>query len=187
MEGRLAKRRIGDELESAGPPPIRLVRTKQRILVADGDPGTRALVARALRRGGHDVVEASNGMEAIDYFAPTVWTRRDAFNAIVADVCMPDLTGLDLLAALRCTGFETPVILMTAFGDEEVRAEARSLGATAVLDKPFTLNDLHAALQKANPTVYASGGSAHGVRCHRGPPRIHRAPDRAGAKPTCPA
>jgi len=42
---------------------------------------------------------------------------------------------------------------MTAFGDEEVRAEARSLGATAVLDKPFNLDELHAAVRKAMPSA----------------------------------
>jgi two-component system response regulator (stage 0 sporulation protein F) len=128
-------------------------RTMQRILVADDDPDMRALVASALRQAGYDVVEAGNGMEAIEHIAPTVWTRRGSFKAIVSDVCMPDLTGLDLLAALRCSRFETPVILMTAFGDEEVRAEARSLGATAVLDKPFDLDELHAAVQKAMPSA----------------------------------
>ncbi len=153
MDGRLVEGRTGDELESGRqPPPIRLP-IKQRILVADDDPDLRALVASALRRAGYDVVEACNGMEAIDHIASTVWTRRDGFKTIVSDVRMPDLTGLDLLAALRCTRVETPVILMTAFGDEEVRDEARSLGATAVLDKPFNLDELHAAVRKAMPSA----------------------------------
>ena len=153
MEGMLAKGRTRDELESGRQPPNRLVPTTQRILVADDDPDLRALIASALRRNGYDVAEAGNGMEAIDRIAPTLWTRRDGFMAIVADVCMPDLTGLDLLAALRCARLETPVVLMTAFGDEEVRAEAGSLGATAVLDKPFNLDELHAAVQKAMPSA----------------------------------
>ena len=153
MEGRLAEGRPVDELENGRQPAIPLVPTKQRILVADDDPDIRALVASVLRRGGYDVVEACSGMEAIDHIASTVRIKRDGFKAIVSDVCMPDLTGLDLLAALRCTRFETPVILMTAFGDEEVRAEARSLGATAVLDKPFNLDELHAAVQKAMPSA----------------------------------
>ena len=154
MEGRLvAEGRPVDELENGRQPQIRIVPAKQRILVADDDPDMRALIASALRRGGYDVVEACDGMGAIDHIAPTARTRRDGFKAIVSDVFMPDLTGLDLLAALRCTRFETPVILMTAFGDEEVRAEARSLGATAVLDKPFNLDELHAAVQKAMPSA----------------------------------
>ena len=149
----MAEGRPVDELTNGRRPPIRLVPTKQRILVADDDPDMRALVASVLRRGGYDVVEACSGMEAIERIAPTVWTKRGGFEAIVSDVCMPDLTGLDLLAALRCTRLETPVILMTAFGDEEVRAEARSLGATAVLDKPFNLDELHAAVRKAMPSA----------------------------------
>jgi len=108
MEGKLAEGRSGDELESGRQPPVRLVPTTHRILVADDDPDMRALVASALRQGGYDVVEAGNGMEAIDHIAPTVWTKRGRFKAIVSDVRMPALTGLDLLAALRCTRFETP-------------------------------------------------------------------------------
>ena len=149
MEGRVVERRPADDSRNGRQPPLRLVSTKQRILVADDDPDMRTLIAYVLRRGGYDVVEAGSGMEAIERIAPTVWSKCGGFKAIVSDVCMPDLTGLDLLAALRCTRFETPVILMTAFGDEEVRAEAHSLGATAVLDKPFDLDELPAAVRKA--------------------------------------
>ena len=149
MDGRLAEGQPVDEREHGRQPPIRLVPTKHRILVADDDTDMRALIVSVLRRVGYDVVEACSGMEAIEHIAPTVWTKCGGFEAIVSDVYMPDLTGLDLLAALRCTRLETPVILMTAFGDEEVHAEARSLGATAVLAKPFDLDELHAAVQKA--------------------------------------
>ena len=153
MEGRMAEGRPVDELANGRKPAIRLVPTKQRILLADDDPDMRALVASILRRDGYDVVEACSFMEAIDHIARTVWTKRDGFKAIVSDVCMPGLTGLDLLAVLYCARLDIPVILITAFGDEEVRAEARSLGATAVLDKPFNLDALHAAVRKATPSA----------------------------------
>ena len=150
MADRVAEGRTGGEPDDGGQSHlIQLVPRKPRILVADDDPDMRGLVASALRQGGYEVIEARTGMEVIDHIAPTVWTRRDGFKAIVSDVRMPELTGLDLLAALRCTKLDTPVVLMTAFGDEDVRAEARSFGATAVLEKPFDLDELHAAVRNA--------------------------------------
>jgi FixJ family two-component response regulator len=55
---------------------------------------------------------------------------------------MHGVTGLDVLAGLRETDWATPVILLTAFGDAELHAEAHRLGALAVFDKPFDFRDL---------------------------------------------
>jgi len=64
---------------------------------------------------------------------------------------MPGLTGLDVLAILRCANRTTPVILITAFGDEATHAEGRELGAVAVLDKPFNVQELRTAVVGAMP------------------------------------
>jgi DNA-binding NtrC family response regulator len=61
---------------------------------------------------------------------------------IITDVRMHGVTGLEILAGLRENDWSTPVILMTAFGDAELHAEAMRLGALAVLDKPFELDAL---------------------------------------------
>jgi DNA-binding NtrC family response regulator len=65
---------------------------------------------------------------------------------IISDVRMPGVSGLDVLATLRREDWSTPVILMTAFGDLETRAEARRLGAKALFDKPFDVDDLRTAV-----------------------------------------
>ena len=54
-------------------------------------------------------------------------------------------TGLDVVAGLRRAEWITPVIIITAFGDEATHAEAQRLGAAAVFDKPFDVNDLRIA------------------------------------------
>ena len=114
-----------------------------RILVAEDDVHMRRLVATILRSSGYRVVEACDGAEILDRIESTIWAdRQDLFGAIVSDMNMPALTGLDVLAALRCTAVDTPFILITAFGDDSVRAEAAALGAAAVLDKPFEVEDL---------------------------------------------
>ena len=64
---------------------------------------------------------------------------------------MPGLTGLDVLAILRCANWATPVILITAFGDEATHAEGRELGAVAVFDKPFNVDALRATVLETIP------------------------------------
>ena len=121
-----------------------------RILVAEDDIHMRRLVARALRTTGYRVVEACDGAEVLERIESTIWCdRHDLIGAIVADMNMPALTGLDVLAALRCSEVDTPFILITAYGDAQIRREAMSLGAAAVLDKPFDLSKLQRTLRHA--------------------------------------
>jgi CheY-like chemotaxis protein len=133
--------------------PIQVVaatRRVRRILVAEDDPDLRRLLASVLRRSGYMVVEAADGTEILDRMESTVWgTRPEAISAIVSDINMPGLTGLDVLAALRCAQWDTPVILISAFGDDDTRKEAAWLGATAVLDKPLRVDELKAAIERA--------------------------------------
>jgi CheY-like chemotaxis protein len=134
-----------------------------RILVAEDDLHMRRLVARALRTTGYRVVEASDGVEVLSRIESTIWhDRHDVIRAVVADMNMPGLTGLDVLAALRCAEVDTPFILITAYGDAHVRREAAALGAAAVIDKPFGLGELTHAIRHALAHVEAErerGGS----------------------------
>src|SRR5262245_15628059 len=121
-----------------------------RILLAEDDVQMRRLVAAVLRSAGHRVVEASDGTEVLERIESTIWRdRQDLFGVIVADMNMPALTGLDVLAALRSANVNTPFILITAYGDAGIRAEAEWLGACAVLDKPFLFEDLQRAVAAA--------------------------------------
>ena len=75
---------------------------------------------------------------------------------VVSDVRMPGQTGLDVVRTLRSWGWTTPVILITAFGDESTKCEAQSAGATVLFSKPFDLDDLRTAVQHFLP------GARHG-------------------------
>jgi len=123
---------------------------RRRVLLAEDDGPLRDLLAEVLRADGHEVVEARDGVELLAHIENALvrrWQRADAF-VIVADIHMPGFGGLDVLAMLRVANCATPVILITGFGDDEVRDEARELGAVAVLDKPFALDALRAAVQE---------------------------------------
>ncbi len=119
---------------------------KSRVLVADDDPDMRRLLGVTLRRAGYDVVEARDGVDLLDQIESTI-ERRDFFSVIVADINMPGLSGLDVLAALRCTTWATPVILITAYGDPGTRNEAKDLGAV-LLEKPLDLDALRIAVKR---------------------------------------
>jgi DNA-binding response OmpR family regulator len=124
----------------------RTIRLRPRLLVADDDDSLRALLALALGRAGYRVSQAADGMEAIDRLAGSGARTPCRFAAIIADIRMPGLSGLDVLTVLRCACVETPVILMSAFVDADVRAEARALGAAGVFPKPLNLDALTTAV-----------------------------------------
>jgi len=117
------------------------------VLLAEDDDELRRVIAETLRADGYEVVEAADGLELLDEIEASIrqW-RRDRFALIVTDVRMPELSGLDVLAALHCAAWRTPVILITAFPSDETRAEALELGAARVLAKPIDMEDLRAAV-----------------------------------------
>jgi CheY-like chemotaxis protein len=126
---------------------------RRRVLLAEDDPVLRRLVASVLTRDGYEVIEACDGVELLANIERALACRRDRSTSfvIVADIHMPELSGLDVLSILRCAYATTPVILITAFGDRETYAEALELGASAVFDKPFDLDELRAAVGEAAP------------------------------------
>jgi CheY-like chemotaxis protein len=122
----------------------------RRVLVAEDDPDMRRLIAALLRMAGHKVIEAEDGSDVVDRLESTIWSEHpELIDVIVSDVQMPGLSGLDVLAALRCSNRKTPVVLITAFGNDTIRAEARELGAAAILDKPLDPDALKAAVAAA--------------------------------------
>lgn len=116
----------------------------RRILVAEDDPEMRRLVADSLRREGYEVIEVSDGGQLMVQLVRELHGRKvwdEAIDLILTDVRMPGRSGLDVIESLRYALRETPVIVMTAFGDRETRALAAKLRAV-LLDKPFRLEEL---------------------------------------------
>jgi DNA-binding NtrC family response regulator len=122
-----------------------------RILVVDDDAEMRLTLRRVLEDGGHEVVESSRADEVEHAVA------SEGIQAVILDKEMPGLGGLDVLPALREAHERLPVILITAFGGEEVERRARRLGATYYLEKPFRLAALMALLRRIAEGEPASG------------------------------
>src|SRR5262245_61391167 len=123
---------------------------RPNVLLAEDSVEMRRLLAATLRAAGYDVTEARDGMELLDLIeAAARHGELDRYAAVVSDIRMPWLSGIDVMAVLSAAAWRTPVILITAFGDEETHAEGKLLGAVAVLDKPFEMRDLIDAIARA--------------------------------------
>lgn len=124
---------------------------RPRVLVAEDDREMRRLVVEALSEDGYDVAEVCDGVELLAQVGSSVLfggfgSTRPPPDLIVTDVRMPGLTGLTVIEGLRRTGTGVPVVVITAFGDEETHRIAHENGAVAVFDKPFELDDLRAVV-----------------------------------------
>lgn len=138
----------------AARPAAPLPRTgRRRVLLAEDDDAMRALLVSVLTADGYEVVEAGDGSELIRRFheVATEPCGRESVGVVISDVRMPNFDGLDVLAALRCAGWYTPVILITAFGDAATHRDAHDFGAVAVLDKPFSLERLQSLVHRIAP------------------------------------
>lgn len=120
---------------------------RPRILLAEDDTDLRMLIAQVLDKDGCEVIEASDGTEALDVLGDQHLAEHTrAIDLIITDVQLPGCTGLQILQGIRERDDTTPIILITAFGDQDVRRRARQFGVTAFFDKPFEADDLRTAV-----------------------------------------
>lgn len=123
------------------------------VLLAEDDPELLDLLASYLRRRGYRVFCAPDGealVQRLDRSTPR--GPLPPIDVIVSDIYMPGIDGLSVLEELHADGTTShriPVILMTAFGSEEVRERGKRHGAEAVLVKPFELDRLLSAVDAA--------------------------------------
>jgi two-component system response regulator MprA len=113
-----------------------------RILVVDDEPAVRESLRRALRLEGYDVELAADGAEALHRIE-----AGDEPDALVLDVLMPNIDGLELTRMLRRTGRRVPVLMLTARDEVEDRVAGLDAGADDYVVKPFALEELFARLR----------------------------------------
>ncbi|HZO32678.1 MAG TPA: ATP-binding protein, partial [Chloroflexota bacterium] len=124
--------------EAVTPRPDR----RRHVLFADDEAGLAAIVQRLLLLEGFEVTICSGGEEALAKFDP------DEHDLVLTDYGMPDLTGLQVAAAVRRRSPNTPVVLVTGWGSD-LDANAPPAGVTAVISKPFRLGTLVEAVRAA--------------------------------------
>jgi len=112
------------------------------ILLVDDDPLVRKSVVAQLNTQAHIVETASNGREGLDRFA------SGRFDLVVTDRAMPEMGGDQLAATIERSAPETPVIMLTGFGDLMSAKGEHPVGVDAVVSKPVTLDALTQAILK---------------------------------------
>jgi DNA-binding NtrC family response regulator len=115
------------------------------ILVVEDEEGVRIVVRAALEQVGYRVTTAANGVEA------TRLLEDEHFGLVLTDVLMPDKDGIEIISDLRREYPELPVIAMSGGGRlprDGYLAIARHLGAHAILEKPFTVDELLATVDR---------------------------------------
>ena len=140
-----------------------------KVLVVDDEPSVRSALQRALALERYDVALAEDGQQALDVLA------ESTVDAIVLDVMMPRVDGLEVCRRLRAAGDRTPVLMLTARDAIDDRVDGLDAGADDYLVKPFALRELNARLRALLRRVEPGGptlafgdlvldSSAHEVR-----------------------
>jgi two-component system, NtrC family, response regulator HydG len=115
------------------------------VLVVDDEPLIRWSLRQALMDRGHSVATAASGADAINEIAHA----GHSFNVVILDYRLPDRQDLTLLEDVRRLSPESVVMMMTAFGDDNMRTGARERGALAVVDKPFQVANFVALVESS--------------------------------------
>src|SRR5882762_7658693 len=116
-----------------------------RVLIADDDPEVRDVLAEAFRMEGLDVLEAANGLEALLY------VKRDRPDAVVLDLMMPRLGGVEALKRIHSFNPGIRVLVVTGTDDPELQRQATAAGAAGVFTKPVPAATLISALAGPPP------------------------------------
>lgn len=112
-----------------------------KILIADDEPSMLIGLRDNLSFEGYETVAANNGEEALAIAA------KEKFDLIILDVMMPKMSGFDVCKSLRKRGINTPVIFLTAKGEEIDRVIGLEIGADDYVTKPFSLRELIARVK----------------------------------------
>src|SRR5256884_3521354 len=115
-----------------------------RILVVDDDGASRSLMAQILAEDGHGVLACADGAEAVERLE-----RDGEFDAVVSDIRMRDVDGLEVLAWVHKHAPETPGLLVTAFGNVDGAVDAIRRGAYDYISKPYDVNAIKLVVDRA--------------------------------------
>lgn len=105
--------------------------TPGSLLIVDDELGITSILSKVLKKYVTEIHTANHAKDALALL------KAGDFDAVLSDINMPEMSGLDLLAQVRHMGMETPFVFLTGYADKEKAYEALRLGATDFLEKPF--------------------------------------------------
>jgi len=121
------------------------------VLLVEDDPAVRGAVERALRHAGHEPALATDGVRALEQATALL------YDAVVLDLGLPGLDGLEVCRRLRAAGNQVPVLMLTARAAVSDRVSGLDAGADDYLVKPFALDELLARLRALERRAPSSG------------------------------
>jgi two-component system KDP operon response regulator KdpE len=113
-----------------------------KVLIIDDEPPIRKLLRVGLSTQGYEILDATNGKTALTLL-------DESPDLIILDLGLPDIQGLDLLAAIRARNESVPIVVLSSRSDESVKVRALDLGADDYLTKPFGMEELLARMRAA--------------------------------------
>ena len=122
---------------------------KYTLLIADDEVDLIEVIAYDLKPLKYHILTASDGKAALEVLC------REKVDAVLSDINMPGLSGLDLLREVNQRGTSIPFIFLTGYGDKEKAVTALRLGALDFLDKPFDRDSLRNSVKKAVELGYS--------------------------------
>lgn len=134
---------ITTDVPAASKPQIERLDRTLRVLVVDDQEVICELIAEYLHSDGHTTACAFRGDEALNLF------QTQSFDLVVTDQAMPAMNGTQLAGAIKKQAPDTPIILLTGFGEEMLAVGGRPAGVDIVLGKPITHADLRQAIFRA--------------------------------------
>jgi two-component system, cell cycle sensor histidine kinase and response regulator CckA len=129
---------------SAGPKPKPDLTGQGTILLVEDEDGLRSLNARGLRSRGYSVIEAANGVEAME----ALEQKNGAVDLVVSDVVMPEMDGPTLLKEMRSRNPDLKIIFVSGYAEDAFEKSLPENQQFAFLPKPFTLSQLVAAVKE---------------------------------------
>ena len=142
--------------------------TQTRILIIEDDYAIIRGLKDSYQKKGYDVSTAMDGDQAIEQ------ALAHEFDLILLDIMLPKANGFEICARIREAEIDTPIIMLTARGDEEDIVRGLNLGADDYVTKPFSINQLHARSEafirrhtKNKPTEYFFGGYTLNLTTHQ--------------------
>ncbi len=141
-------------LFASGNSMMKIIRDKS-VLIIDDDTGMLRALDKVLSGAGAVVTRAQNAGDAVEILT----ARKEKFDLVITDLRMPFVTGLTVVYAIHQIYPALPVIVLTAFGSADVKAECFRQGAAAFLEKPLDTSELLAAVEKVFASQMAGSGS----------------------------
>ncbi|HET6348791.1 MAG TPA: response regulator [Candidatus Krumholzibacteria bacterium] len=114
---------------------------KRRILIVDDETQIRDMLREWLTRAGYEVADASDGKQAIEIL------RKESFDVVVADILMPEKDGLEVIMYLQRESPLTKCVAISSPSNRVFLQSAQLLGATRVVEKPFTGAEVESAIR----------------------------------------